>query len=449
MKIDSYDNTLICEDTDVKNVLLYIKDYRLLPEYIEMLILKIIAEQADLTQYSLTTVDEFFENVDKVYMKKIIENINIMFFNDEPVLYDQKYLSYLLYYLPSNVFKIWKPLMDLMFKNTLKPSIRVLDVGTGPGSVPIGIIEYYKALAEKYDTLKFSISFVLIDGEEDFLIIATKMIEGMTPYLPKNLIVKIESTLSQKIEGDDGFEKLGEFDIITMSNFLTSNESGNQQNSISIISELKNNTKSDGAFIIIEPGDKKSCMSLKKTRNEINERKILNVFSPCVGIWEEKETYDCSCFNMVRCYWEVPNIYKYLIKFGLNKGKRIDVPFNYLVLRNDNIKKNTISKNRQYFTMLNDLKWKDGQTVNIKGFIRTVIYNGDKISISICDGLCSFRDDNDAIWVYTSNSTLKKKGIDMPLVSAEIISLKKVNVKVNGNRIILSIMSDTGIIIDY
>lgn len=43
-----------------------------------------------------------------------------MFKGSRKVDYRDCYLPYVIYYLPVNVFKVWKPLLDLHIKSTLK-----------------------------------------------------------------------------------------------------------------------------------------------------------------------------------------------------------------------------------------------------------------------------------------------------------------------------------------
>ncbi len=449
MKIDSFDGSLVCENEDLQTVLSYFKENRKIPEYIEISILKIITKVLCTKEISHNSVDDYLLSLPNGFIKQTANEINLMFSRDIKVkTYKHKHLPYLFYYLPANVYKVWKPLLDLQLKNALKPNMHILDIGTGPGSVPIGIIEFYKSLALCFSNLQFSLSFSLIDSEIEFLNIAVKLIDMIQQYMPSNLTVKVDQSICKRISTDK-IDSIEHYDLITMSNFLTPNESGNQQVALDIIGNFKNNLLDDGSFIIIDPGERNSCIALKRIRNEVINRKILNIFSPCIGIWEEKMTYNCECFNMVRCYWQIPRIYEYLIKNGLSKAKRIDVPFNYVIFRKDNLKKYLIEKNGQYFTKLVNLKDNINKTINVKALIRTVICQGDNINLSLCDGSCSFSDDRRAVWVNTSINQLSKHGIFIPLISAERITLKKVTVKLQGDQINLGINENSKIVIDY
>ena len=449
MKIDDFDNTLICDKDDLETVLSYFKDYRMLPEYIEKAILSVVLTQINNKPVICDDIDQCLEQLPDIFVKKTILDINTMFSYQKKAEYNDRYLGYLFYYLPANVFKIWKPLLDLQIKNALKPQMRILDIGTGPGSIPIGIIEYYKALAESFPQLSFSLDFLLIDGEQGFLNIAKEMVALVQKQVPPNLVINLEKCVWEKVNANTTFNSFGTFDLITISNFLNVNEGENYRNSLSILTNLKERLEKDGSLVIVEPGERTSCIALKRMRNQVVNRQIYNVFSPCVGLWNEKTTFDCQCFNMVRSYWQIPRIYGYLLSKGLSKGRRPDVPFNYVVFRKDNIKKYGVIKNPQHLVKLIDLKNHGGKYVNITALIRTVIEKEGSVKIALCDGSCSFSDDKNDIWISISKEELYKLGINIPLIAAEKLSLRKVSVKVDGEKIDLTIDKNTKIIVDY
>ena len=449
MRIDEFDHTLVCDAEDLQSVLSYFKDYRVLPDYIECTILEIILKQLNFVVHDTKTIDDYFQLIPDEIVEDFIYNINSMFSTRQKADYTNRHLSYLLYYLPANVFKVWKPLLDLLIGGLLKPTMNILDVGTGPGSIPIGIIEFYRLLANSFPKITFSLSFTLIDAEKKFLQIAEEMINSIKEVNTLNLCVEINKSIHKKLDANNLYTDDNNFDLITMSNFLNIKEGSNYENALAVIDSLKKLLKIDGSIIIIEPGDEICSRSLKGIRNEVVNSNMLSVYSPCVGIWEEKNRYDCQCFSMVRCFWEVPRIYKILISKGLGKAGRIDIPFNYIVLRRDKRKKYDVFRNAQHYIKLADLKQRTGNKVNIKAIIRTVIIQGKNINISLCDGSCGFSVDSKAVWVNTSEEQLKSFGISIPFIAAERITLKKVLVKQVGEKIVLTIDKDTRIAIDY
>ncbi len=449
MKIDELDKTLVCGENDFQVVLTYFKDNRRVPDYIEKAIMKIVLQDLYLRDACFEKIEEYFQFLPEIFVNDVISNLNTMFFNFPKVEYKHKQLSYLLYYLPANIFKVWKPLQDLHLRNILKPDMRILDVGTGPGSVSIGVIEYYKSLAESFPELTYKLSFVLLDSDLKFLSLAQRLFEAVSVFMPINLSVTIEEIICENIGTDSSFKSLGDFDLILISNFINCNEGENSRNATPIIYEFSNNIKSDGSLIIIEPADEKSCVSFKSIRNEIVNSGILNIFSPCIGLWESKSKYECTCFGMVRCFWDIPMIYDFLISKGLKKGNRVDVPFNYVVFRKDNAKKYSIIKNTQYFTKLVDLKEKVGQNVNVIAIISTVIKKGYMVSFKICDGSCQSSLNPPIVWVDMTNDQLIDNGISIPLIAAEKITLKKFAVQANNMGFVLMMNKSSSITIDY
>ena len=219
MRVDILDNTIICEEDDLQKSLNYIDENRELPIEIEKAILYVILEELGLEYDDSLSFEDNLNALPKDFLKEIIWDINTMFKINDIIDYRHYYLPYVMYYLPVNVFKIWKPLLDLHINSILKKDARILDVGTGPGSVPLGIIEFYKKLAIIYKEVEFSLEFVLIDAQENFLRIASKIIQSIKRYLPTNLKVNINHIICTQVRAGEKYN-LGKFDYITMSNFF-------------------------------------------------------------------------------------------------------------------------------------------------------------------------------------------------------------------------------------
>lgn len=225
--------------------------------------------------------------------------------------------------------------------------------------------------------------------------------------------ININKTFHEKINSELDSKGYGKFDIITMSNFLNFNEGKNIVIGSSIINLLYENVKKDGSVIVIEPGDETSCRNLKKLRNRIIADNKFNVYSPCIGIWENKNKYDCSCFNMVRFYWDLPEIYEYFINRGLKKARRNEIPFTYMIFRRDGLRKYQIVTNRKHYVRLSDLDDHTDKYINTIAIVRTVIKRGNNdLSISLCDGSICNTNDSQAVWMELSHEEMGKQGIN-------------------------------------
>ena len=227
MKIDVIDNTLICENNDLQQTLSYFKEFRQMPEFFEMAILELLLDELEIEKKVPASFDTYLKQLPEDFVEQSIININNKFNANQEVKYNNFHLAYLLYYLPANVFKIWKPLLDLHIRSVLKPNLKVLDVGTGPGSVPVGIIEFYRSFAHNVKEIDFNLHFTLIEAEQKFLDIAEKMILSLRANLPPNLNVTIDAVYCDMVTSNYTNELLDKYDIVTMSNFLTPNEGNN------------------------------------------------------------------------------------------------------------------------------------------------------------------------------------------------------------------------------
>ena len=94
-----------------------------MPEYIEKEILKLVFDSLKLDINGNDDVTLLIKRLPTPFINKVIFDVESMF-SDEMSLYSDgvhesaalylgRHLSYLMYYLPVNVFKVWKPLVDL------------------------------------------------------------------------------------------------------------------------------------------------------------------------------------------------------------------------------------------------------------------------------------------------------------------------------------------------
>lgn len=449
MRVDILDGCLLPTDDEVNLVLQRCTALRSVDQSLEILMLKQVLTKFAVGYQQGSCVDDYLRQLPRSFIAQVVDDINSMF-HQKKAFYHHKHLSYFLYYFPANLFKVWKPLLDIFLAGILPAHIRLLDVGTGPGSVAVGVVEFYRMLADFCPDTVFSIKLVLLDAEAEFLSLATAMIEARIKEIPSNLQIVVEKVVQSEVSPPYNFlQEAVPFDLITASNFFTMNERENHCYATTCIQYLQCNLRPEGSLILIEPGDRQSCYSLKAIRNEIIKQKIMQVFSPCVGILEEKQDYNCNCFNMVRYYWKLPSIYHFLQKHGLNKASRTTIPFNYLVLRLDQQKKYTVLKNHRLFTPLVEISQKIDQTVQVVARIRTIIYKPGHISLSLCDGSYSIHEDRAAVWLYTTESAWKKHGITLPLLSGERIRLKGVTVRKRKAQLLLELGEKSKIEVEY
>ena len=89
-----------------------------------------------LNLFGIQAIDELTKEK-KILLKN---SISRLFSTTEQTDYDEYCRAYALYYLPVNMQKIWRPLLDLAITDSLESSCRVLELGAGPGSATFGLI---------------------------------------------------------------------------------------------------------------------------------------------------------------------------------------------------------------------------------------------------------------------------------------------------------------------
>ena len=169
--------------------------------------------------FSIRTIDELTQE-----KKSLLKNSIAQLFSTTALTeYDEYCRAYALYYLPVNMQKIWRPLLDLTITDSLEPSCRVLELGSGPGSATIGLIEFYKYLAYDNYSTEFYIDITVVERESAFLRIFDLLMEQYTRSLPSNLNVSIKTINADAVDFLDHNEN-SDYNLIIESNMLNPNE---------------------------------------------------------------------------------------------------------------------------------------------------------------------------------------------------------------------------------
>lgn len=451
MIVDKFDGCLVMEDNDLQDTLAEFSDNRTTSDYIERAILKFILQTYKISYDSTYDFGDMLSCLPDEVIHKTIYDVKAMFFSGSKIDYINFHNSYLFYYLEANLFKIWKPMLDLQLNNLLKKNLVVLDIGTGPGSIPLGVIEFYKLLSNKYPEIDLNITIDIIEAEEKFIEIAEYMIQEAVRHTPANLNVKLRNRVHTILDDQFDYSNLDTYDLITMSNFLTVNERENVNKGVCILTHLSKLLQDDGSIIVIEPGDADNGKMLKNIRNTVTGIGELNVFSPCSGVWEQKKKYRCNCYSPTRTYWELPKLHKFLYQKGLSKASRAQLPFQYIVYRLDDLTKYNIVLNKQHYIQLKDLSDHIDEQVNIKANIRSVIErsNSNEWAVLLCDGSCTFEKREAEIKAVMKNEFLDDMGMTLPIIAGERLTLKNVQVKSTKYGFELDMTKESKIDIEY
>ncbi len=240
--------------------------------------------------------------------------------------------AYVLYFLLSNLYKIHIPLHELSLhpSNLLsKQRLRILDIGSGPGTAILGIMDFFSA-HEKCPTLEFTaidhVKENLRDSEALFGLLRERV--SMAATL---------KTIKSSVEMVSSFPK-GPYDLIVLSNILNEMVHSDEDRTSKRIAILKtvltDLLAADGSCIIIEPALKQTSRDMLEVRDGLLDEGFC-IYSPC--LMGEK----CPALQNPKdwCHedipWEFPEIIREVDRLtGLRKDS---LKFSYLVIRKDGL----------------------------------------------------------------------------------------------------------------
>ncbi len=187
--------------------------------------------------------------------------------------------AYRTYFLPPNLAKIRVPLVELALHRKqifAKDTIRVLDLGSGPGSALLGVLEYFAAQEKKP-----RLQCVAVDQVAENLSVADELFHSERISLGLSASLK---TVRAGIERA-GQHLSGPFDLIIFSNVLNelfAHEGRRIEKRLVMLEEiLMHALAEEGSCIIIDPALRDTSRDLLQVRDGILKQKY-SIYAPCL-----------------------------------------------------------------------------------------------------------------------------------------------------------------------
>jgi ribosomal protein RSM22 (predicted rRNA methylase) len=240
--------------------------------------------------------------------------------------------AYLSYYLPSNLLKIHLPLKELSLHPKsifTKEHLRILDIGTGPGSATLGVLEFFPRL-EKKPFLEFTAVDHVAENLKDAAMLYASYRErcGLDASLHtvKTSIEKVEPLLK------------GHYDLIILSNVLNElfrHDEERIAKRVDILHHiLRRFLAHDGSCIVIEPALHDTSREMLLLRDGLLAQGF-HVYSPCLMSENCPALVNPKDWCHEDVPWEPPAVIQEIDKLaGLRKDS---LKFSYLVLRKDGL----------------------------------------------------------------------------------------------------------------
>ncbi|MGA9141049.1 MAG: small ribosomal subunit Rsm22 family protein [Methanocella sp.] len=294
-------------------------------------------------------------------------------------------LGYLAYQFPVYFVQFEHILYDMAQEGLLKNRMKVLDAGTGPGVVPLAIVDFYRRLEgdrEGDRARDRSVDVFAIEKYEENLEAYTTLVPEFASAGGNVQIEKpFRADLTEKPKIPDGL------DMIVFSNVL--NEIAmSMDEKAEMVMRYVQSMADDGSLVIIEPADKDNSMELRKLVAALMDRDM-GVYSPCSFIWcsrckpescwsfEEKE--DVVPTSLMKKVAEAEEPYKYI---------NSDIKYSYAILRKDDLTKAKYRvPPKAKFARLSKLKMHTGKKINVVASKMSGDLGNKKEHVfKICDG---------------------------------------------------------------
>jgi ribosomal protein RSM22 (predicted rRNA methylase) len=239
--------------------------------------------------------------------------------------------AYEAYYLPANLRKIQAPLAELglhpgnLFGNN---TLRVLDLGCGPGTAMLGMLDFFAARKKRT-----RLEFTAVDHVAENLKMAEELFAAFKSVSDLDLSLK---TVRSTIELAPHLREAA-FDLIIFSNVLNEifihEEARIVRRTVLVAELLRRFLADDGSCIIIEPALRETSRELLEVRDGLLEQGF-RIYAPCLC-----HAKKCPALANPKdwCHadlaWDPPAEIQELDKLtGLRKDS---LKFSYLVLRKD------------------------------------------------------------------------------------------------------------------
>ena len=248
--------------------------------------------------------------------------------------------AYLVYYLPANLVKIF-PILDELFTHPEISGftgfvISILDLGCGPGTFLLGVLEYFAVNKNLLSREIQQINLWGIDQREECLATAREVI---TNYLqaqafPPDISWKLHckaGSISSAAFPHPLLPENKQFDLIIAGNVFAEIESAAYHKVVPFLEQL---LSSHGALLLIEPGTRAASRNLIHLRNMLLEQTALTLYAPCLerGLCPSLDNPKDWCHQ--KLFWSPPEFIKAIDRhIGFTKEK--GVQYTYFTFRKD------------------------------------------------------------------------------------------------------------------
>jgi hypothetical protein len=288
-------------------------------------------------------------------------------------------LGYLAYHFPVYFVQTEHLLLMLARDGLLKKSMTILDVGTGPGVVPLAIADFYSRLDDAQVTI------YSLERSEEHIEAFKYLRDAFIGWSGKIRIKPPSKTDIRSMDSDKLPEKI---DLVIFSNVLNELPDATMDIRADIVAQISERLTPDGSILIVEPADEENATRMRSLTVAL-QKKGLSISSPCSFIWGSTCTAPrCWSFETapaIKLSWLMETLahcedsYRYV---------NTDIKYSYAILRKDGMRKENFRlPGGSKFLRLSKLHLHIGKRINVAG-VKMSGELGDARShvFKLCDG---------------------------------------------------------------
>jgi hypothetical protein len=206
-----------------------------------------------------------------------------------PISYRAGYrvLAYLAYQFPVVFVQFSHLLHDMAGDGLLKERMRVLDIGSGPGTVPLAITDSWSRLSPG------TVRIFALEQETENLEAYRSLVPAFSSGNPAkagnltaggNPAVQVEEPLQGDLRSADPGDLPAELDLIVFGNVLSELRELSIGERAALVGKLAGPLAEGGTVLIMEPADLENSVALRKLTRALGEEG-LSPYAPCTPLW--------------------------------------------------------------------------------------------------------------------------------------------------------------------
>jgi hypothetical protein len=235
-------------------------------------------------------------------------------------------MGYLAYQAPVYIIQFEHLLYNLAADGLVKSHVRMLDVGTGPGVVPLAVIDLYSRLHG------FSADIFAVERSDEFLQAYREIVVPLAGEQPG---ITIHDPLQMELLDPEAGKLPASLDLIVIQNALNEMEKAKKGYGAEILLILSTLLSSDGSIIVAEPADMENSTGLRRIVYQAL-KKGLSIYSPCPSFWGLSCRAE-SCWSFIEKPPLAPTRLMNEVARGPDSYRFIntDIKYSFAILRKD------------------------------------------------------------------------------------------------------------------